>query len=955
MINIDDKTRRLSQATIVVGYKQENKAESIEFKIPEYLKEYGKKICFKTKDGKVFSKLFDNTTSNIFTFTRTETQYGELNATIEFFKTENEDMIIYKTSMLQIIFNESIICEDEVQPDEPKIPILESLIEKVTDLNNTITENEETRNNNENTRISNEDSRIANETQRDIYYTGIQNKVNNGEFNGATYLPNVDADGNISWTNNKGLENPSSQNIRGPQGIQGPQGEAFKIKKTYSSIEVMQADFDNMEVGDYVMIVTSIELEDNAKLYSRTETEWVFITDFSGAQGIQGEQGPQGIQGIQGEKGTGISSLEVRDGSLYVTLTDNTTQNAGLIITDEVKQWLVNEVTNNAQSNFNTYYNGKVTDFNNYTTTKIQEYDTNAQNKITEYDEHTEELTNRITTLENEKTELQLECKRLREDNQAIAIIGQASGENITLNDSSDARFKKFEIGGNSWQETREGYNKIDLRNVNNLTENGITYTIDSEKGSVAINGEATATANLKILLNKDIPAGTAISFGINNAQTDANITARLMDVTGTTLKSIGLNSTNNKVENITLTGDINSIYVRVPAGAIVNNIIIYPQLETSTQLHDFEIYGLMPSTEFISEIKNCKDSINIKVCNKNLLNVGLLDFEEKTINGVTVKNNHDGTYSVNGTSTGSVDLIIKGDLSTTDIFLKIKKGLLCYSTNLKNTDGYIAFHDHFSNRTLVINANASYNNQVVENITYMFIRLAKTSGITFNEDKVIFQLEYNSSTELIPHEEQAITFPLAEGQVLHKDDYLADDGIHHKRKTIILNGTETCTMSTQVVNNTTYAKFDIAISSKVDTLDRTALCSHLKYKYQGWTTEGNINTFSFTNNSNLRLLLDANEFDSVEKLTTYLTNNNMTFEYVLLEEEIESYTEKQQTVHDEIKKTAHSYGEQTHIFSLDEISLIFNIEHLKDTQAYIDNQITTLCNSRSSSDTIET
>lgn len=144
MINIDDKTRRLSQATIVVGYKQENKAESIEFEIPDYLKEYGKKICFKTKDGKVFSKLFDNITSNIFTFTRTETQYGELNATIEFFKTENEDMIIYKTSMLHIIFNESIICEDEIQPDEPKIPILESLIEKTTDLNNTITENEET-------------------------------------------------------------------------------------------------------------------------------------------------------------------------------------------------------------------------------------------------------------------------------------------------------------------------------------------------------------------------------------------------------------------------------------------------------------------------------------------------------------------------------------------------------------------------------------------------------------------------------------------------------------------------------------------------------------------------------------------------------------------------------------------------------------------------------------------
>lgn len=102
-----------------------------------------------------------------------------------------------------------------------------------------------------------------------------------------------------------------------------------------------------MEVGDYVMITSSVEIEDNAKLYSRTETEWVFITDFSGATGIQGEQGIQGIQGIQGERGIGISKLEVIDGSLYVTLTDNTKQNAGIIITDEAKEYIINKVEEN--------------------------------------------------------------------------------------------------------------------------------------------------------------------------------------------------------------------------------------------------------------------------------------------------------------------------------------------------------------------------------------------------------------------------------------------------------------------------------------------------------------------------------------------------------------------------------------------------------------------------------
>ena len=174
----------------------------------------------------------------------------------------------------------------------------------------------------------------------------MKQKVGSGDLDGATFIPNVDAEGNISWTNNKGLVNPGTQNIKGPQGVQGEQGEPFRIKKTYVSIDDMQADFDNMQVGDYVMIATSVEVEDNAKLYAKTETEWVFITDFSGATGIQGEQGPQGIQGIPGERGIGISQLEVIDGSLWITLTDNTQQNAGVILSDDVKQWIITQIEN---------------------------------------------------------------------------------------------------------------------------------------------------------------------------------------------------------------------------------------------------------------------------------------------------------------------------------------------------------------------------------------------------------------------------------------------------------------------------------------------------------------------------------------------------------------------------------------------------------------------------------
>ena len=41
---------------------------------------------------------------------------------------------------------------------------------------------------------------------------------------GATFTPSVDSEGNLSWSNNKGLINPTTVNIKGEQGIQGAKG-----------------------------------------------------------------------------------------------------------------------------------------------------------------------------------------------------------------------------------------------------------------------------------------------------------------------------------------------------------------------------------------------------------------------------------------------------------------------------------------------------------------------------------------------------------------------------------------------------------------------------------------------------------------------------------------------------------------------------------------------------------
>lgn len=60
---------------------------------------------------------------------------------------------------------------------------------------------------------------------------GPQGKTGATGATGAVFTPSVDTSGNISWTNNGGLENPETRNIRGPQGAtgdtgaQGPKGD----------------------------------------------------------------------------------------------------------------------------------------------------------------------------------------------------------------------------------------------------------------------------------------------------------------------------------------------------------------------------------------------------------------------------------------------------------------------------------------------------------------------------------------------------------------------------------------------------------------------------------------------------------------------------------------------------------------------------------------------------------
>lgn len=261
-ITINSETRQLSQASTTVGYLQENKVEKLEFEIPEEYKNYGRKACFKAQD-KTFAKIFDDITGNTLTLTRDMTQYDELEMSIAFFKTENEDEIVARTSILKIYIENAIICDNDIQPDDPKVVILDELIQKVTKLNDQVTKDEEIRQNQENTRQQNESvreeneqgrvfdelgrkkaeeerktnelERISNENTRDEYINNLKAQVDSGEFDGADF--------NYKWDGTKlGVKNSKETTyqfveLKGDKGDKGDTGNGIQNIEKVSTVE----------------------------------------------------------------------------------------------------------------------------------------------------------------------------------------------------------------------------------------------------------------------------------------------------------------------------------------------------------------------------------------------------------------------------------------------------------------------------------------------------------------------------------------------------------------------------------------------------------------------------------------------------------------------------------------------------------------------------------------------
>lgn len=164
-------------------------------------------------------------------------------------------------------------------------------------------------------------------------------------------------------------------------------------------------------------------------------------------------------------------------------------------------------------------------------------------------------------------------------------LVKYAEGTSITITDCAEAPLRKFSIEGDSYQETREGYNKA-------------KYTSDSTNVNFDIGDiETGKTYSLYIKVNG------YVSFNLKYGSTGSTI-ATEYSVTGERVYKI--ESTQNAVLHF------NGFIAELGAFVSVNNIMLLEGEYTLETLPLYEQYGAAPSIEYEAPIESVGDNINL-------------------------------------------------------------------------------------------------------------------------------------------------------------------------------------------------------------------------------------------------------------------------------------------------------------------------------------------------------
>lgn len=594
----------------------------------------------------------------------------------------------------------------------------------------------------------------------------------------------------------------------------------------------------------------------------------------------------------------------------------------------------------------------KLSDYNSNATAKKKEYDTNAENKIVEfnnnatekldeYNQNAESLTNRVIECESEN-------ERLRNDIKSIALPGEASGENIHIEDSSDARCE-IEIDGNQQQDTREGYNKLDSSEFINSTQNGVTLKVNLD-GTLTLNGTATADTTFRILRTQKLIVGKenlkVIINQLENAIKTGTIRLVCQDKNyeNTIYSQIGTSTFyNNLKEGITY----NIFSLVVSSGTICNNLKL--GLVISENKTDYEMYGASPSIDYPSKVKSVNGSAKIDIFNKNFIDIDKL----KSLNSRNAYEKYNNVEC-----------------------LKLAGVTQRYNLNCKQNTQYVfqvnivgyTYTGKLIGQFLIAYTDGSASYMQTDGINVGKYSLISKAGKTVKAlvwngyssghfvyiDKNDIQLdEATTLTNIVQHEEQSYLVDVQQ-PMFKGDTFIRQDGKWYEKhcvKTEIMStfpttNIEVCGTFANFQTNRNIAFAVVRDDLKITNVRNDILCDKLKAKANSvWDgKENGIQTYLNSNKIAISIPFEDIENFFGEELTTnnynqafrkYINDNGpFKIYYKLAEPILLECTEAQSKVLDEIYSKAHTYKNITNISAeSSEVNPIVSLKYLKDAE----------------------
>lgn len=426
-------------------------------------------------------------------------------------------------------------------------------------------------------------------------------------------------------------------------------------------------------------------------------------------------------------------------------------------------------------------------------------------------------------------------------------------------------------------------------------TINGVTFTKNKD-GSITMNGTATAEVNYPINVNTTTNTRTVLLKANSKYRMLSSYESGKYTTQVFYLKNNATTYTSSLIETVEETKA--GMYIRVYKNAVLENVTIYPQITKGEEYKPYVPYNslgfldigenLIKAREYSATVNNVERSITNGLVKLN----GTMGEAVAGSNAFSIIGNWTANYSAFDTSIEYIKL----KAGTYTLSIHNVKGsctegslaLVAGNTNPKKTKAKIQLKNETS-KTFTLEEESICRISVEYNV-----------GCTFNNFEFNVMLNKGSQAPYIPYQEQAEYFPLSERQKLMEGSYLADDGIHHVRKQVVLTGTENWNL---YLNKTKTFKLSISPWSY------SGVCTH----YQGIISSFfDVKAGIYLSGSAMVIISDP-RFSTVEEFKTYLAEQYsagtpVTFEYIMMTnnskivEKIVPYTDDQKEAWEKLR-----------------------------------------------------